>query len=72
MGTVTTLATAGARAGTVGSMITAFSVNRALSALDMGQRMLRLTGEALATNQPEIPILRARRRNYDTAHNLYH
>jgi hypothetical protein len=61
------LAIGGAFAGTAGSIITAFSVNRALTELHLGQRFLGVTLEGLAMNQPNVPIFTGTERRFKNA-----
>ena len=59
------LAIAWALAGTVGSLITAFSVNDALKAFHLGQCALHATVESLATNQSSIPIFKGTEEHFE-------
>lgn len=67
MSTSTILAIAGAFAGTVGSIITAFSVNQALTALHLGHLALRVTVEGLATNQRSISMFEGIEKHFERA-----
>jgi hypothetical protein len=61
------LAIGGAFAGTTGSMLTAFSVNRALTELHLAQRFLGVTVERLATSQSAIPIFTGTEQRFKSA-----
>lgn len=50
------LTIAGALCGTLGSILTAFSVNRVLGELHLAQGLLNTTAEALAHPQSDVPI----------------
>lgn len=67
MSTQAILAVSGALAGTVGSIITAFSVNQALAELHLAQQALGVTVEGLATNQPNVPIFTGTEKRYQRA-----
>jgi len=61
------LAIAGALSGTGGSIITAFSVNGVLRELYLAQQFFSFTAEALATNQPDVPVFTGTERRFKTA-----
>jgi len=49
-------AVAGALCGTLGSIFTAFSVNRVLEEMRRAHDFLSVTAEALATDQRDVPV----------------
>jgi hypothetical protein len=61
------LAIAGALCGTVGSIITAFSVNSVLRELHLAQEFLNVTAEALATDQRDVPVFTGTDRRFGKA-----
>ena len=50
------LAVLGAAAGSLGSIITAFSLNSVIRELNIARRAIETTVEALACNQRDIPV----------------
>jgi hypothetical protein len=64
------LAVAGAAAGSLGSIITAFSLNFVIRELNIARRGLEITVEVLANNQNGIPVFQGFDQRYDRAARL--
>jgi hypothetical protein len=56
--TATILAIGGGLSGTLGSIVTAFSLNRLLAELKLAHQSLRISVEAAITTQGDVPIFR--------------
>jgi hypothetical protein len=61
------LAVAGAAAGSLGSIITAFSLNSVIRELNIARKGIETTVEALASNQHDIPMFQGFDKRYDRA-----
>ncbi len=67
MNTQQWFAVSGAAAGSLGSIITAFSLNAVIRELNIARRFLEVTVEALASNQPNIPVFQGLEDRYHRA-----
>ena len=61
------LAVLGAAAGSLGSVITAFSLNRVIRELNIARKGIEVSVEALASNQPNVPLFDGLDERYDRA-----
>ncbi len=57
----------GAACGTLGSILTAFSLNSAISEINFARKPLEVTVEGIATKQPNIPVFTGLDRRFDKA-----
>lgn len=64
------LAVFGALAGSLGSIITAFSLNSAIRELNIARKGIETTVEALASNQQDIPVFQGFDQRFDRAVSL--
>jgi hypothetical protein len=67
MNTQQWLAVIGAGAGSLGSIITAFSLNAVIRELNIARGFLEVTVEALASNQANIPVFQGLADRYHRA-----
>jgi hypothetical protein len=61
------LAVAGGAAGSMGSIITAFSLNYVIRELNIARRAIEMTVQALAVNQQNVPVFHGLDQRYDRA-----
>jgi hypothetical protein len=61
------LAVAGGAAGSMGSIITAFSLNYVIRELNIARRAIETTVQALAVNQHNVPVFHGLDQRYDRA-----
>jgi hypothetical protein len=57
----------GAASGTVGSILTAFSLNSAISELNLARQGIETTVEGFVTNQRDIPVFKGFDKRFDRA-----
>lgn len=61
------LAVAGAAAGSLGSIITAFSLSHVIRELNIARQFISATVDALASNESDVPVFTGLDRRYDRA-----